>query len=130
AILQNKLPKKLKDLGCFTIPCTIGSLTINDALADLGASINVMLYSMFKKLEMGTPRPTGMFIQLADRTIRHPRRIIENILVRVNKFFFLMDFVVLDMDESFKVPLILGRPFLATAKALIDVEQRKLILRV
>src|SRR5262249_27074268 len=69
AILQNKLPKKLKDPGSFTIPCTIGSLTINDALANLGASINVMPYSMFKKLEMGAPRPTKMSIQLANRTI-------------------------------------------------------------
>src|SRR5262249_22442854 len=69
-ILQNKLLKKLKDLRSFTIPCTIGSLTINDTLADLGASINVMLYSMFKKLKMGTPQPTRMSIQLVDRTIR------------------------------------------------------------
>src|SRR5262249_51113307 len=123
AILQHKLPLKLKDPGSFTIPCTICSLTIEDALADLGASINVMPYKKFKKLEIGELRPTKMSIHLADRTIRHPRGIIENILVRVDKFLFPVDFVVLDMDESFKTPLILGRPFLATARALIDVKQ-------
>src|SRR5262249_15210347 len=130
AILQHKLPPKLEDPGNFTIPCTIGSLTIEDALADLGASINVMPYKKFKKLGIGELKPTQMAIHLADRTIRHPRGKIENILVRVDKFLFLVDFVVLDMDESFKMPLILGRPFLATARALIDVEQRELILRV
>src|SRR5262249_54661330 len=130
AILQHKLPPKLEDPGGFTIPCTIGSLTVDDALADLGAGINVMPYKKFKKLGIGELRPTKMSIHLANRTIRHPRGIIENILVRVDKFLFPIDFVVLDMDESFKTPLILGRPFLATARALIDVEQRELILRV
>src|SRR5262249_21568528 len=130
AILQHKLPPKLEDPGGFTIPCTIGSLTVDDALADLGPSINVMPYKKFKKLGIGELRPTKMSIHLVDRTIRHPRGIIENILVMVDKFLFPIDFVVLDMDESFKTPLILGRPFLATARALIDVEQRELILRV
>src|SRR5262249_26363031 len=130
AILQNQLPPKLDDPGNFTIPCTIGNLTVDDALADLGASINVMPFKKFKKLGIGELRPTEITIHLADRTIRSPRGIVENILVRVDKFLFLVDFVVLDMDESFKTPLILGRPFLATARALIDVEQRELILRV
>src|SRR5262249_43818991 len=97
---------------------------------DLGASINVMPFNKFKKLGIGELRPTEITIHLADRTIRSPRGIVENILVRVDKFLFLVDFVVLDMDESFKTPLNLGRPFLATARALIDVEQRELILRV
>src|SRR5262249_8944737 len=130
AILQHKLPPKLEDPGGFTIPCTIGSLTVDDALADLGASINVMPYHKFKKLGIGELRPTEISITLADRTIRYPRGIIENILVRVDKFLFPVDFVILDMDESFTTPLILGRPLLATARTLIDVEQRELILRV
>src|SRR5262249_54848586 len=130
AILQNKLPQKLKDPGSFTIPCTIGSLSIDRALADLGAGINLMPYSMFKRLGLGEPRPTRMSIQLADRSVRHPRGIIKNVLVKVDKFIFPTDFVIIDMDENFEVPLILGRPFLATGRALIDVEQRKLILRV
>src|SRR5262249_32146968 len=101
AILQHKLPPKLEDPGSFTIPCNIGSLTIEDALADLGASINVLPYKKFKKLGIGELKPTQMAIHLADRTIRQPRGIIENILVRVDKFLFSVDFVVLDMDESF-----------------------------
>src|SRR5262249_25556236 len=105
AILQHKLPPKLEDLGSFTIPCTIGDLTIEDALADLGASIKVLPYKRFKKLGIGELKPTQMAIHLADRTIRHLRGIVENILVRVDKFLFPIDFVVLDMDESFMTPL-------------------------
>src|SRR5262249_15687067 len=116
--------------GCFTIPYTLGSLSIDKALADLGASINVMPYSMFKKLGLGEPKPTRLTIQLADKSVRHARGIIENILVKVDKFLFPLDFVVLDTQEDFVNLLIFGRPFLATARALIDVEQRKLILRV
>src|SRR5262249_53584443 len=130
AILQHKLPRKLKDLGSFTIPCIMGNLTIDHALADLGAGINLMPYSMFKRLRLKEPKLTRMSIQLADRSIRHPRDIIENVLVKVAKFIFPTDFVIIDMDENFEVPLILGRPFLATGRALIDVKQGKLILRV
>ena len=79
AILQNKLPNKLKDLGSFTIPCLIGSLDISHALADLGASINVMPYKMFKQLGLGKPKQTRMSIQLADKTIRFPKGIIEDV---------------------------------------------------
>src|SRR5262249_54079958 len=111
AILQRKLPPKLKDPGCFTIPCTLGSLSIDKALADLGANINVMPYSMFKKLGLGEPKPTRLTIQLADKSVRHPRGIIENILVKVDKFLFPVDFVVLDTQEDFVNPLIFGRPF-------------------
>src|SRR5262249_32175905 len=93
-------------------------------------SINVMPYSMFKKLGLGEPKPTKMSITLANKSVRHPRGIIENILVKVDKFLFPVDFVVLDMQEDFEAPLIFGRPFLAITRALIDVEQRKLILRV
>ncbi|XP_027368188.1 uncharacterized protein LOC113874166 [Abrus precatorius] len=130
AILQNKMPKKLKDPGSFTLPCLIGRLIVDRALADLGASINLMPYSVFKKLGLGEPRPTRMSIQLADRSIKYLRGIIEDVLVKVDKFIFPVDFVILDMDEDTDVPLILGRPFLATARAIIDVKDGKLILRV
>ncbi|XP_027351168.1 uncharacterized protein LOC113862277 [Abrus precatorius] len=130
AILQNKIPEKLKNLGSFTLPCLIGRLIVDRALADLGASINLMSYSVFKKLGLGEPRPTRMSIQLADRSVKYPRSIIEDVLVKIDKFIFPVDFVILDMDEDTEVPLILGRPFLATAKAIIDVSDRKLILRV
>ncbi|KAA3453279.1 Transposon Ty3-I Gag-Pol polyprotein [Gossypium australe] len=130
AILQNKLPTKLKDPGSFTITCLIGSLNIKKALADLGASINLMPYKMFKQLDLGEPTPTRMSIQLADRSIKYPRGVIEDVLVKIDKFIFPIDFVVLDMDEDINVPLILGRPFLATARAVIDVGDGKLALRI
>ncbi|KAK5784595.1 hypothetical protein PVK06_039121 [Gossypium arboreum] len=130
AILQNKLPHKLKDPGSFTIPCLIGSLDINHALADLGASINVMPYKMFKQLGLGKPKQTRMSIQLVDKTIRFPRGIIEDVLMKVDKFIFPVDFVILDIEEDNNTPLILGRPFLATAKTIIVVGTGELTLRV
>ncbi|CAL1388874.1 unnamed protein product [Linum trigynum] len=101
---------------------------VGKSLADLGASINVMSYKLFKKLDLGEPRATRMSIQLADRSIVHPRGIIEDQLVKVGAFTYPVDFVILDINEDVDVPLILGRPFLATAKALIDVHSGKLIL--
>ncbi|KAK5770784.1 hypothetical protein PVK06_046938 [Gossypium arboreum] len=130
AILQNKLPHKLKDPGSFIIPCLIDSLDISHALADLGASINIMPYKMFKQLGLGKPKQTRMSIQLADKTIRFLRGIIEYVLVKVDKFIFPVDFVVLDIEEDNNTPLILGRPFLATAKTIIDVGTGELTLRV
>ncbi|KAI3704082.1 hypothetical protein L1987_74290 [Smallanthus sonchifolius] len=130
AVIQNKLPEKRRDPGSFTIPCLIGSLSVSNALADLGASINLMPYAVFAKLELGEPAPTRMSIQLADRSVKYPRGIVENMLVKVDRFVFPVDFVILDMDEDKNVPIILGRPFLATAKALIDVYSGRLTLRV
>ncbi|KAK5824909.1 hypothetical protein PVK06_019696 [Gossypium arboreum] len=130
AILQNKLPTKLKDPRSFTIPCLIVNLNIEKALADLGPSINLMSYKRFKQLGLGEPKPTRMSIQLADRSVKYPRGIIEDVLVKVDKFIFPVDFVVLDMDEDVEVPLILGRPFLATTRAVIDVGDGKLVLTV
>ncbi|XP_027351121.1 uncharacterized protein LOC113862214 [Abrus precatorius] len=129
AILQNKMSKKLKDPRSFNLPCLIDRLIVDRALADLGASINLMPYSIFKKLGLREPRPTRMSIQLADRSIKYPRGIIEDVLVKVDKFIFPIDFVILDMDEDTDVLLILGRLFLATAGAIIDVRDGKLILR-
>ncbi|XP_027342961.1 uncharacterized protein LOC113855516 [Abrus precatorius] len=129
AILQNKMPENLKDPGNFTLPCLIGRLIVYKALADLDASINLMSYSVFKKLGLGEPRPTRMSIQLADRSIKYPRGIIEDVLVKVDKFIFPVDFVILDMDEDTDVPLMLGCPFLATVGVIIDVRDGKLILR-
>ncbi|KAA3467142.1 Transposon Ty3-I Gag-Pol polyprotein [Gossypium australe] len=119
--LQNKLPNKLKDPKSFTIPYLICSLNVESVLADLGARINVMSYKMFKQLGLGEPKPTKMNIQIADRSVRYPRGIIDDVLVKVDKFIFPIDFVVLDMDEDIEVPMIFGRPFLATSKTIIDV---------
>ncbi|XP_076904960.1 uncharacterized protein LOC143560564 [Bidens hawaiensis] len=128
AVLQSKFPKKMADPGSFTIPCILGDDTVSHALADLGASINLMPYSVFSRLGLGEPRPTRMSIQLADRSVKYPRGIVENMLVRIGKFIFPVDFVILDMNEDDSVPLILGRPLLATEQALIDVRNGKLIL--
>jgi len=130
AILQNKLPPKLKDPGKFTIPCTIGHVEYGSALIDTGASINLMPYSVFKKLGMGEVKPTRVTLQLADRSIKHPHGLLEDVLMKVGKFYFPVDFVILEMEEDFEVPLILGRPFLKTSGALVDHKEDKLTLRV
>ena len=130
AILQRKLPQKLKDPGSFTIPCTIGTAIFERALCDLGASINLMPLSIFKRLGLGEARPTTVTLQLADRSLKHPRGIIEDVLVKVDKFIFPADFIVLDMEEDKEISIILGRPFLETSRAMIDVQRGELKLRV
>ncbi|KAJ9560069.1 hypothetical protein OSB04_005229 [Centaurea solstitialis] len=130
AIIQNKLPQKLKDPGSFTIPIQIGVSTFGKALCDLGASINLMPLSIFRKLGLGEVQPTNVILQLADRSIKYPYGAIEDVLVKVGKFYFPVDFFILDIDEDKEIPLILGRPFLATGGALIDVQGGKLTLRV
>ena len=121
AILQKKLPPKIQDPSSFAIPFSIGTRVSGKALCDLGASINLMSLSMFKRLKLGEPKSTTINLQLADRSYQHPRGIIENVLVKVGKFILLADFVILDMEEDDIVPIILGRPFLATRKAQINV---------
>ncbi|GJU75143.1 DNA-directed DNA polymerase [Tanacetum coccineum] len=128
--MNERCSSKEKDPGSFTIPCDIGQLHINNALADLGASISLMPYTMYKKLGLGEPKATRMSLELADRSIQYPRGIIENVLIKVDKFVLPIDFVILDMLEDSRVPIILGRPFLATARAMIDVFNKKITLRV
>ena len=130
AILQRKLPQKLKDPGSFTIPYKIGNSIFKRALCDLGANINLMSLSIFKRLGLGEARPSTITLQLADRSLKHPRGVIEDVLVKVDKFTFLADFIMLDMKEDKEIPIILGRPFLATRRAMIDVQKGKLKLRV
>ena len=130
AILQRNLPQKIKDPGSFTIPCTIGNAIFERALCDLGASINLMPLSIFKHLGLGEARPTIVTLQLADISLKHPRGVIEDVLVKVDKFIFPADFIVLDMEEDKEIPIILGRPFLATGWAMIDVQRGELKLRV
>ncbi|KAL0454826.1 UNVERIFIED_CONTAM: hypothetical protein Slati_0821800 [Sesamum latifolium] len=130
AILQNKFSPKLKDPGSFSIPCTIREINFEKALCDLGARINLMPYSIFAKLGMHELTPTIVTLQLADSSIKYPRGIIEDMLVKVEKFVIPVDFVVLDMKEDANTPLILDRPFLAIGKALIDVQKGQLTLRI
>ncbi|CAA0841250.1 Unknown protein, partial [Striga hermonthica] len=130
AMIQKKMPFKRKDPGSFTIACIIGGKRFGKLLCDLGESINLMPLSIFKRLEIGTIRPTTIALQMADRSLSYPKGIVEDVLVKVKGFIFPADFVVLDMEEDKEVPLILGRPFLATGGALIDVKNGELTLRV
>ncbi|XP_062080518.1 uncharacterized protein LOC133785283 [Humulus lupulus] len=130
AILKSKIPPKLKDLGSFTIPCSIGGRDVGRALCDLGASINLMPMSIFRKLGIGEARPTTVTLQLADRSMAHPEGKIEDVLVQVDKFIFPANFIILDYEADRDVPIILGRPFLATGRTLIDVQNGELALRV
>ncbi|KAJ9173506.1 hypothetical protein P3X46_016629 [Hevea brasiliensis] len=114
AILQNKLPPKLKDPGSFSIPCHIGDISIDKALCDLGASVSLMPLSIYEKMKIGEMKPTTISLQLADRSIKFPIRVVENVPLKVGKFFILVDFVVLEMEGDVHIPIILGRPFLAT----------------
>ncbi|KAJ0870421.1 putative retrotransposon gag domain, aspartic peptidase domain superfamily [Helianthus annuus] len=129
SVTLDKLPEKLTDPGVFTIPCLFGSGVENHALADLGASINLMPYSFYEKLGLGELKPSRMTLSLADKSVKYPRGVVENLLVKVDRFVFPADFVVLDMEADEKVPLIFGRPFLNTAKALIDVFLGTITLR-
>ncbi|GJS25750.1 reverse transcriptase domain-containing protein [Tanacetum coccineum] len=121
AVLLNKLPKKLGDPGRFLIPCEFSRINTCNALADLGASINLMPYSVWKNLSLPVLTPTCMTLELADQSISEPIGIAEDVYVTVGKFQFPADFVVVDFEPDPRVPLILGRSFLKTSRALIDV---------
>ncbi|XP_070048986.1 uncharacterized protein [Nicotiana tomentosiformis] len=125
AIVHSMAPK-LEDPVAFTIPCIIGSADFAKALCDLGESINLMSYSVFNTLGIGQPRPNSMRLQMANRTMKRPLGIIDDVLVRVDKFILPPNFVILDCEVDYEVPIILGRHFLATGKALVDVEAGEL----
>ena len=122
-IIQCKSPVKYKDLGCPTISVMIGGKLVEKALLDLGASVN-LLPSIYKQLGLGELKPTSITLSLADRSVKIPRGMIEDVLVQVDKFYYPVDFVVLDTDLVVKgtnyVPIILRRPFLATSNAIIN----------
>ncbi|RVW30823.1 Retrovirus-related Pol polyprotein from transposon 297 [Vitis vinifera] len=124
AIIQCKSPIKYKDPGCPTISVNIGGTQVEKALLDLGASVNLLPYSVYKELGLGELKPTSITLSLADRSVKIPRGVIEDVLVQVDKFYYPVDFVVLDTDPIVKginyVPIILGRPFLATSNAIIN----------
>ncbi|GKE36846.1 reverse transcriptase domain-containing protein, partial [Tanacetum coccineum] len=130
AMIHNKVPPKLGDPESFLILCNFNKTFSCNALADLGASINLMPYSLYAKLYLENLKPTKMSVRLADRSFQYPVGIAENMLVEVGKFIFPADFVILEMEEDRKVPLILGRPFLHIADAVIRVKQKQLNLGV
>ncbi|GJV38604.1 reverse transcriptase domain-containing protein [Tanacetum coccineum] len=129
AMLLKKLPKKLGDPGKFLIPCNFPGMDVCHALADLGASINLMPLSIWKKLSLPELTPTLMTLKLADRSITYPKGLAEDVFVKVGKFHFPTDFVVVDFEADPRVPLILRRSFLRTSHALIDVYEGEIILR-
>ncbi|GKD29945.1 hypothetical protein Tco_1240723, partial [Tanacetum coccineum] len=124
--IYNSIPRKEKDPRSFTLPCFINNVCFDKALVDLGASVSVMPLSTNLNLGLGELAHTKLTVELADKTVKYPKGIVENILVGIGKFTFLVDFIILDMPEDIKVPLILGRPFLSTAHAKIDVYKRKI----
>ncbi|GKA38879.1 hypothetical protein Tco_0731430, partial [Tanacetum coccineum] len=128
--LKEDLPQKEKDLGSFTLPCKINDMCFDKALADLGASVSLMPYSTFTNLGLGKLAPTKLIIELADKTMKRPKGIAENVLVEIDRFAFPIDFIVLDMPKDIKILLILGTPFLSTDHANIDVFKRKFALRI
>ncbi|GKA33917.1 ribonuclease H-like domain-containing protein [Tanacetum coccineum] len=127
---DHSLPQKEKDPRSFTLPCFIHNICFDKALVDLGASVSVMPFSTYANLGLGILSHTRLTIELANRTIKQPRGISENVLVRIGKFIFPIDFIILDIPEDNDVPLILGRPLLSTAHSKIDVFKRKITLRV
>ena len=124
AIIQSKYPVKCKDPGSPTIPVNIGGNCIDKSLLDSGASVNLMPYSVYMQLGLGELKPTTITLSLADRSVKIPKGIVEDVLVKIDKFYYPVDFMVLDTEPSSSepnyVPIILGRPFLATANAIIN----------
>jgi hypothetical protein len=131
AILQGmKIPVKKKDSGSVTIPCTIGDRKFKKALIDLRASVSLMSLSIYKKLGIDIIQETRVTLQFADRSMRRPYGIVEYVLVKIDKFVFPVDFVILEIPEDEEIPLILGRPFLETGRCMIDIEEGTMTLKV
>ncbi|GJW53561.1 hypothetical protein Tco_0097646 [Tanacetum coccineum] len=119
--INHIIPQKEKDLGSFTLPCFINNVCFDNALVDLGDSVSVMPLLTYLNLGLGELAHTRLTVELADKTVKYPKGIAKNVLVEIGKFTFSIDFIILNMPEDIKVPLILGRPFLSTAKSKIDV---------
>ena len=130
AVIQKSLPAKMKDPSSFTIPYTTGKYEFKKSLCDSGANINLMPLSLVQRLSLGELSPTTITLQMVDRSMAQPEGVLEDVLVKVGKFIFPVDFVVMKMEEETQVPLLLGRPFLETGAALIDVKKGELTVRV
>ncbi|XP_060195062.1 uncharacterized protein LOC132624275 [Lycium barbarum] len=129
-IVAKSLVEKKKDPGDFTIPCTIGMYKFTKALCDLGAYFNLMPLAIFNKLGLGTARPKTMRLLMAYITVKKPLGILYDVLVRVDRFILPADFVILDCEVDFEMPIILGRPFLATGSSVVDMERGDLKFRM
>ena len=129
-IAIRSLVQKKEDPGAFSIPCTVGSLHFVKALCDLWASVNLMPLSIYKNLGLGDPKPTSMRLLIAYRTVKRPIGILQDVLVKVKSFIFLAYFVILDCVVDFEVTIILGRPFLATGRAFVDMGKGQMKFRL
>ena len=123
AVIQRSLSEKMQDLDSFTILCTIWNFEMGKALCDFRANINLMPLSIVKRLSLGELTPTAMTPHMEDITLAQPEGIPEDVLIKVGKFIFPVDFVVIDIEEGKQVPLLLGRPFHAIGATLIDVKK-------
>ena len=130
AVIHRSLPKKMQDPSSFTIPCTIGNFEFKKALCDTRANINLIPLLVVKRLSLGELTPTAITLQMENITMAQPKGVLEDVLIKVGKFIFPLDFVIMDMEEDTQVPLLLGRLFLTTRAALIDVKKGELTLRV
>nr|GEX18101.1 hypothetical protein [Tanacetum cinerariifolium] len=128
--LQNQLPPKEQDPGSFILPYSIRRLNFNNALADLGASIGIMPLYMYKRLGIGKLEPINMMIEMGDNSKCTPKGLVENLLVKIDKLIFPVDFVILDIVEDIMMPIILGRPLLETAHAKVDIFRKSISLEV
>ena len=129
AMYSKSLPK-LKNPGCFTVLYMIGGTQFDRALCDIGASVSLMPYSIYKKLNLEELKPTNICLSMADKSITYPVGILENVPTKVGKFVIPADFVVLEMEEDLEIPILFGRPFLMTAGAIIDMKRGKITLEV
>ena len=123
-------PPKLRGPGSFSIPCVIGSETIDKAMCDLGASVSVLPLSLFKKIGIGELNPTEMTLKLADRSTIQIFGFVADILVKIEGIYIPADFVVVDIPKDQDIPIILERPFLATAGAIVDVKNGRIVFQV
>ncbi|CAM8972832.1 unnamed protein product [Rhodiola kirilowii] len=130
AIVQSRMPRKMQDQGSFSIPISIDKIEIDRALCDLGASISLIPYSLYEKIDMGELHPTTISLKLADRSSRVPNGVLRDVPIKVGKFFIPVDFYVLDMDSEQETPVILGRPFLNTVEAVIKCGEGSIELKI
>lgn len=130
AIIQNNMPLKLKYPGSFFILCVIGKFVIDEALCNLGVSVSLMPLSICEKLKLGEVRPTRMSLQLTDHPVKFHVSMLENVPVQIGQFYIPTDFIIMGKKEASNIPIILGRPSLATAVAIIGVKKGKLTFEV
>ncbi|XP_028784134.1 uncharacterized protein LOC114740172 [Neltuma alba] len=129
SIIKPYIPLKCKDPGSFSIPCLIGEQFKGRALCDLGSAVNLIPLFVFKKLHLGEASPMTVTLQLANRSLSYLYGVIKDVLVKVESLIYPADFIIINIKKDEEIPLIVGRPFMATVKALVDVEKGTISVR-